>query len=168
MKMKAKYLFPVFLSAIICSCTPAPHDNDDPEDTSPGVDEYFRVDINSYHWEEEDDETIGGILADFGSGPIYGLTATTHVDSSHFYYTVPYFYSNDTTWDLSSTHPDLALTFNTDSIYNGTLAGSLHIVRTNVGGIEVYTGTFNYTGLEIFHDSPATFANGEFVIARLL
>jgi len=167
--MKAIYLLPVFLIGIVCSCTPSDNDpNNNNEDTSPGVDEFFRVDIDSYHWEEENDETIGSILADFGSGPIYGLTATTQVDSSHFYYSIPYFYSNDTTWNLNSTPPDMALTFNTDSIYHGTSSGSLHIVRTNVGGLEVFTGTFNYVGLELFHNSPATFANGEFVIARIL
>ena len=149
-------------------CTPSSNDDDNNDDTSPGVDEFFRVDIDSYHWEENDDETIGGVLANFGSGPIYGLTATAHVDSSHFYYTVPYFYSNDTTWNLSSTPSGMAITFNTDSIYNGTSGGSLHIIRSNVGGMEVFTGTFNYTGLELLHDSPATFANGEFVIARIL
>lgn len=151
------------------SCTPPSDDDDNNDDTSPGVDEYFRVDINSYHWEENDDETIGGVLTNFGSGPNYGLTATTHVDSSHFFYSIPYFYQNDTTWDLTSPLPSgMALTFQTDSAYNGTSSGSLHIVRTNVNGMEVFTGTFNYTGLELFHDSPATFANGEFVIARIL
>src|SRR5687768_6004812 len=137
--MKTKMILIATLTVIVSSCTTPPED-DDPTDTSPGVDEYFSVDIDSYHWEENDDETIGGVLANFGSGPAYGLTATTHVDSSHFFYSIPYFYANDTTWDLSSTPPNMAFTFQTDSVYNETTSGSLHIVRTNVGGMEVFTG----------------------------
>lgn len=56
----------------------------------------------------------------------------------------------------------------TDSIYNDVSSGSLHITRTTINSMEVFTGTFNYTGLELLHNSPATFANGDFVIARLL
>ncbi len=166
--MKRKLFLIASLIVLSGSCTPPSDDDNNNDDTSPGVDEYFRVDVNSYHWEEEDDETVGGVLSNFGSGPIYGFTATTHVDSSYFYYNVPYFFTNDTTWDLSSTPSGMAITFITDSIYNEASSGSLHIVRTNVGGMEVFTGTFNYTGLELFHDSPGVFANGEFVIARIL
>ncbi len=165
--MKAKMFLIASLMVFAGSCTP-PIDDTDDEDTSPGVDEYFRVDIDGNHWEENDDETVGGILANFGSGPIYGFTATAHVDSSHFFYNIPYFHTNDTTWDLTSPPSNMALTFQTDSVYNDVSSGSLHIVRTQVNNMEVFTGTFNYIGLELFHDSPASFTNGEFVIARIL
>jgi hypothetical protein len=154
--------------AMLASCANPDNNNNNDDDTSPGVDEFFRVDINAYHWEENDDEVMGGVLANFGSGPIYSLTATSHVDSSHFTFIIPYFYANDTTWNLTPPPANMALTFQTDSIYNEVSSGTMHIIRTNVGGMEVFTGTFNYTGLELLHDSPATFANGEFVIARLL
>jgi hypothetical protein len=162
-------LFVLFALVALASCTdPNNNNNNNDNDTSPGVDEYFRVDINAYHWEENDDEIIGGVLANYGSGPLYNLTATASVDSSYFTLLIPYFYANDTTWNLTPPPANMALTFQTDSIYNEVSSGTLHIVRSNVGGMEVFTGTFDYTGLELLHDSPATFANGEFVIARIL
>jgi len=148
------------------ACTPDPGPGD--QDDSPGVDEYFHVTIDGNLWEENNDDLIGAVLGDFGSGPTYGFTATRSADSSYFLYNVPYFMSNDTTWDLSSVPTGFAFTFNTDSIYNEAPSGNLHIVRTQVQGQEVFTGTFNYTGLELLHNSPATFSSGEFVIARLL
>ncbi len=165
--MKARTLLIASLIVFAGSCTP-PTEDPNNDDNSPGVDEYFRVDINGNHWEEENDEMIAAVLSNFGSGPIYGFTATRQLDSSYFFYNIPYFASNDTTWNLSTIPSAMGLTFMTDSIYNDVTSGTLHISRTNVNSMEVFTGTFNYTGLELLHNSPASFANGEFVIARLL
>lgn len=164
--MKIRSFLVASLIVFAGSCTP-PVDDPNNDDTSPGVDEYFRVDINGNHWEEDNDERIAAVLSDFGSGPIYGLTATRQLDSSYFFYNIPYFASNDTTWNLSTIPSEMAITFMTDSIYNDVSSGTMHISRTTINSMEVFTGTFNYTGLELLHNSPATFANGEFVIARL-
>jgi hypothetical protein len=166
--MKARTFLITSLIVLVGSCTPPSDDDNNNDDTSPGVDEYFRVDINGNHWEEDNDETIAAVLADFGSGPVYSYTATRETDSSYFFYNIPYFVSNDTTWNLSTVPSGMAITFMTDSIYNDVSSGSLHITRTTINSMEVFTGTFNYTGLELLHNSPATFANGDFVIARLL
>lgn len=169
MKINKNIWLLTLLTAALFSCMPDPTDPGDAnEDTSPGVDEFFRVDIDGNHWEENDDEMIAAVLTNFGTGPKYGLTTTRSTDSSYYYYIIPYFYSNDTTWNLGTTTPGMTMTFFTDSIYNQTSSGSLHIIRTEVNSMEVFTGTFNYTGLEALNDSPANFSNGEFVIARLL
>ena len=165
--MKARTFLIASLIVFAGSCTP-PTEDPNNDDNSPGVDEYFRVDINGNHWEEENDERIAAVLSDFGSGPIYGFTATRQLDSSYFFYNIPYFASNDTTWNLSTIPSAMGLTFMTDSIYNDVTSGTLHISRTNINSMEVFTGTFTYTGLELLHNSPASIANGEFVIARLL
>jgi len=167
--MKTKLLFCTTLSLLFWACNPAENNNTGNDDTSPGVDEYFRVDVNAQHWEVQDDETIGAVLSNFGSGPKYGMTATNTSDTTHFYYVIPYFYTNDTTWSLTTVPSGMVLTYyGTDSLYSGTNAGSLHIQRSMVGSMEVFTGTFNYTGLTIIHQTPTSFSNGEFVIARIL
>lgn len=169
MKLNKSIGWLILVFGFLFSCTPDPTDpGNDNTDTSPGVDEFFRVDIEGNHWEVNDDEVIGATLANFGSGPLYNFAATNQTDSSYFFYNIPYFYSNDTTWNLGSIPSNMALTFNTDSIYDDVSTGSLHIIRSNVGSMEVFTGTFNYTGHELLHNSPAVFTNGEFVIARLL
>jgi hypothetical protein len=167
--MKIQLFFLTVIMAVISSCTAPPGDNNNNnEDTSPGVDEYFKVDINGHHWELNDDEPIAAVLNDFGSGPVYGMSVTNVADTTHFFYSIPYFHSNDTTWDLSSVPPNMAFQFHTDSLYTTVSSGNLHIVRTNVNSMEVFTGTFHYVGNTVFNTSSANFNNGEFVIARIL
>lgn len=168
--MNAKKMMIILTGCLLFACSPDSNNNNNNnnDDDSPGVDEYFQATIDGNLWVADDDARIGAVLSYFSSGPKYGLTANRESDTSYFFYNIPYFYANDTTWNLSPTPASMDLTFFTDSIYSETTAGTIHIVRTLQGNMEVFTGDFNYTGKVLISGSTASFANGQFVIARIL
>ncbi len=162
----------LLLSAAFYACSKE-NDNDppgDPDDDSPGIDEYFRMHTGTELWEANSDENIGAVVTNFtNSGAKISLSATRMSDSTHCFFSVPYFYGPDTTISSLPSPDNFGLQFHyMDQVYLD-YSGTLSIQRSIVNGYRVYDGTFNMQFEETFggHDS-ITLSNGSFKVARLL
>lgn len=160
----------LLLSAAFYACSKenGPDPDNDPDDDSPGVDEFFRMQVDGQLWEVTQDGDVGAAVANFGSGPKLSLAATRMSDSSHCFMGMRYFQPSDTV--LTSTGSN-ALGFQLH--YSGSVyvdcAGSLSIQRTQLSGMQVYDGTFSMLFAEGFGGNDTlTLSNGSFKIVRLI
>lgn len=161
---KILYVFLCMALAFACSTGSDP-DEDPNDDDSPGVDEYFRMSLDGTLWEVEADSMCAAVLADYGTGPVIGLSATRISDTSYITYNIPYFHGQDTTFIIP---PAISLAFFGNGGAYVTNSGTFYISRSVTGSLEVYEGSFTLECEDAFSNTPLQITNGSFRLARLL
>lgn len=161
---KILFLFLFTSLAFACSTDTGP-DEDPNNDDSPGVDEYFRMSLDGDLWEVEADSMCAAVLADFGTGPIIGLSATRISDSSYITYNIPYFHGQDTTFIIP---PAISLVFFGHGGAYIANSGTFYISRSVTGSLEVYEGSFTLEYENPFSGTILQVTDGSFRLARLL
>lgn len=145
-----------------------PNPPDDPDEDSPGVDEYFRMNTGTELWETDTDKDLGIVILSFGNTAKISMSATRKPDSTHCLFNVPYFYAADTVIS-SSASDNFGFQFHYNNNTYTDCGGTFSIQRSLSGSIEVYDGTFNMLFSSVFPTGDTlNLANGSFRIARVI
>jgi len=158
----------LFLTATLFACNKDDNPPKDPNDDSPGVDEYFRMQVNGTLWEVNSDNDIGAAVATFGSGTKLTVSATRSSDSTYCLMGMRYFLAQDTVFSSGSGNTLGFQFYYTNGVYTDR-AGSLSIQRSSTGGMQVYDGNFNMLFVNGFTDTDTiSLSNGSFKVVRLI
>lgn len=164
-----KLIYLSIFSAVISftSCRPDTDDDNNNDDLLNGS---FHAVIDGNIW-HADDDAVGFVVGDYGSGPMISITGTKAADTAHFFFLMPYFYGNDTVITEPSDHTDLR--FQDSGVIGGGLwletSGTLDVSRTTQDGIETLTGTFTGTFTDPFDSTDVkVITGGTFTAKRLI
>jgi hypothetical protein len=145
----------------ITACNNNDDDNNDPN----VLDGSFHAVIDGQNWDAQPDNT-GAVVSDFGSGPVLAITGSNETDTTHFFFSIPYFYGNDTV--ITEPTDDTVLRFQGNGVWDANSA-TLNVSKTLEDGIETYSGTFNGNFVQFFDSTDVrVVTGGTFTVKRLL
>lgn len=152
-------IFTAIISITAC------HNNDDDNNDPNILNGSFHAVIDGVAWDAQADN-VGAVVADYGSGPVLAITGTNSTDTTHFFFSVPYFYGTDTTFVEPS--DNTVLRFQGSNVWDANSA-TLTISKSTQDGIETYSGTFNGTFPAIMDSTNVrVVTGGTFTAKRLI
>ena len=140
--------------------------NNSDDDNDPNIlNGSFHAIIDGTVWDAQPDNT-GAVVADFGSGPLLSINGSNQTDTTHFFFSIPYFYGSDTV--ITEPTDDTVLRFQGSSVWDANSA-TLNVTKTIKDGIETYTGTFNGNFVEFLDSTNVrVITGGTFTVKRLI
>lgn len=150
------------LLSVFSSCS---NDDDDDGNNTPDLSGVCSAVIDGNNWSADADR-VTVVISDFGSGPLISVNAMRVADTSYFTFTLPYFYGTDTVY-TEPTPGTPELRFTQGDIWLGDTA-TLSISRSNVDGIQTYTGTFSGDFETVIGGNVIVVSGGIFTAKRLL
>jgi hypothetical protein len=149
------------LLSVFSSC----RNDDDDGNNTPDLSGVCSALIDGNNWSANTDR-VTVVISDFGSGPLISVNAMRVSDTSYFTFTLPYFYGADTVY-TEPTPGTPELRFTQGDIWLGDTA-TLSINRSNVEGIETYSGTFSGDFEAVIGGDVIVVSGGTFTAKRLL
>ena len=165
--MKKICAYVSIIAGIFTLCCCGREDDDNTGNNSNNLTGSCQAVIDGSNWQADSSKVLV-VIANYGTGPLIGVTAVRSTDSSFFSFLVPYFYGNDTVIVTpAAVGSELRFTYNNIWIADPG-PGNISISRSVTNGVETYTGTFSGNFTAPIGGSVKVITNGVFNAKRLL
>ncbi len=158
-------IFTAIISITAC------HNNDDDNNDPNILNGSFHAVIDGVAWDAEADN-VGAVVIVSGGVTTLSISSSSAADTSHFFFTFPYFTNTDTVI-ANPFASGTVLRFQDYKVGGGVFdanTGTLNVSKSIQDGIETYTGTFNgnFRGVPFDTLNIKVITGGTFTAKRLI